>query len=226
MAQQRQQQFCKLPGIAPRECKSLRRPHFASVVKLLSSSASNGEFAGGSPAGCTKFFGALAQQKRRPAQNGKVEGANPSRATNFAHVVQSRDGALKTRTVPVQVRPWAPAACSPIRRDVPLKTERLQVQVLPRGPFWNVNRTSEPGLLLNSACLVGCGASPRHSAIFACSSKRTGGFISRIALDQCRVRERYRTRAPICSALRALSAMPSLGKRISPVQFRVRDPIR
>ena len=34
VAQQRQQQFCKLPGIAPRECKSLRRPHFASVVKL------------------------------------------------------------------------------------------------------------------------------------------------------------------------------------------------
>ncbi len=28
---------------------------FASVVKLLSSSASNGEFAGGSPAGCTKL---------------------------------------------------------------------------------------------------------------------------------------------------------------------------
>ena len=34
VAQQRQQQFCKLPGIAPRECESLRRPHFASVVKL------------------------------------------------------------------------------------------------------------------------------------------------------------------------------------------------
>ena len=29
--------------------------HFASVVKLLSSSASNGEFAGGSPAGCTNY---------------------------------------------------------------------------------------------------------------------------------------------------------------------------
>ena len=56
VAQQRQQQFCKLPGIAPRECESLRRPHFASVVKLLSSSASNGEFAGGSPAGCTKIY--------------------------------------------------------------------------------------------------------------------------------------------------------------------------
>ena len=30
----------------------LLRPFFASVVKLLSSSASNGEFAGESPAGC------------------------------------------------------------------------------------------------------------------------------------------------------------------------------
>ena len=55
----------------------------ASVVKLLSSSASNGEFAGGNPAGCTRFIGALAQQKRLPAQDGKVEGANPSRATNL-----------------------------------------------------------------------------------------------------------------------------------------------
>ena len=26
---------------------------------------------------------------------------------HFAHVVQCRDGALKTRTVPVQIRPWA-----------------------------------------------------------------------------------------------------------------------
>ena len=30
----------------------------------------------------------------------------------------------------------------------------------------------------------------------ACSSKRTGGFISRIALDECRVRERYPARRP------------------------------
>ena len=79
--------------------------------------------------------------------------------------------------------------------------------------------------LLNSACLVASGASPRHSAS-ACSSKRAGGFITRIALDECLVPERYRTRAPIGSALKALSAMPSLGKRISPVQLRVRDPFR
>lgn len=30
-----------------------------------------------------QFHGALAQQKRRPAQDGKGEGANPSRATNL-----------------------------------------------------------------------------------------------------------------------------------------------
>ena len=35
---------------------------------------------------------------------------------HFAHVVQCRDGALKTRTVPVQIRPWAPTACSPRQR--------------------------------------------------------------------------------------------------------------
>ncbi len=32
----------------------------------------------------------------------------PNASTNFAHVVQGRDGALKTRSVPVQARPWAP----------------------------------------------------------------------------------------------------------------------
>jgi hypothetical protein len=45
--------FVNCRAFAPRECESLRRPHFASVVKLQSSSASNGESAGGSPAGCT-----------------------------------------------------------------------------------------------------------------------------------------------------------------------------
>ncbi len=35
---------------------------------------------------------------------------------HFAHVVQCRDGALKTRRVPVQTRPWAPSACSPRQR--------------------------------------------------------------------------------------------------------------
>src|SRR5436189_1931843 len=75
----------EVPALNRRELgANPRRPTIsASVVKLLSSSASNGEFAGESPAGCANFIGALAQQKRRPAQNGKVEGANPSRATNL-----------------------------------------------------------------------------------------------------------------------------------------------
>src|SRR4029450_3588518 len=114
-----------------------------------------------------------------------------------AHVAQRRGSALKTR---VGANPTGgTTACSPMQ-GVPLKTERLQVQVLPRGPFWNVNRTSVPGLGANECaqpflnnetvccaecvlrsvpysplrCLerAGCGASPRHSAIHARVAQR------------------------------------------------------
>src|SRR5216110_3859872 len=49
----------EVPALNRRELgANPRRPTIsASVVKLLSYSASNGEFAGGSPAGCTKFTG-------------------------------------------------------------------------------------------------------------------------------------------------------------------------
>lgn len=85
VAQQRQQQFCKLPGIAPRECESLRRPHFRirgeiTIILRFERRVCRWE-------SCRMrhyFIGALAQQKRRPAQDGKVEGANPSRATSLA----------------------------------------------------------------------------------------------------------------------------------------------
>ena len=78
--------------------------------------------------------------KRRSAQDGEVGGGNPSRGTNQAHVVQGRDGALKTRRVSVQIRPWALVA---VRKDprvaqgrgTKLKPSKVQVQVLPRGPF-------------------------------------------------------------------------------------------
>jgi len=56
--------------------------------------------------------------------------------------------------------------------------------------------------VLTSACLRASGASPRHSASIAdghrpaCSSKRTVRLINGIALDQCRVRERYPARRP------------------------------
>ena len=117
--------------------------------------------------------------------------------------------------------------------------------------FWNVHRSSAPGLGANES--VPCGKWCKPTAFRHCarSSKRAGGLIPRIALDQCRVPERYRTRAPvsvlvaqiierarpnrqvagvnpaedtIIHALKAFSAMHSLGNRISPVQFRVRAP--
>ena len=68
-----------------------------------------------------------------------------------------------------------------------------------RGRFpWNVNRSSAPGLGANECVPSGkwCKSTAfRHSC--ARSSKRAGGLIPRIALDQCRVPERYWTRVPI-----------------------------
>jgi hypothetical protein len=133
---------------------------------------------------------------------------------HFAHVVQCRDGALKTRTVSVRVRPWAPGGRAQAPRvaqcrGVPLKTERLQVQVLPRGPFWNVNRTSELGLGANECVLHMEDVVQVHGIPpSACSSKRTGGFITRIALDKCRVRERYPARRPFFTSERASLERP------------------
>jgi hypothetical protein len=78
------------------------------------------------------------------------------------------------------------------------------VQVLPRGPIWNVNRTSEPGLGANECVPLGRvvqvhGIPPficRQPTLRARSSKRTVRLISGIALDECLDPERYRTRAP------------------------------
>ena len=72
VAQQRQQQFRKLPGALPHESANLSIGSIsASVVKLLSSSASNGEFAGGSPAGCTSLR--RAQRTRRLPRRSSIE---------------------------------------------------------------------------------------------------------------------------------------------------------
>ena len=105
----------------------------------------------------------------------------------FAHVVQRRDGALKTRTVSVRVRPWAPTACRPMKRrsaqdgkvagaSPAARTNwpelesgarwfrsgdklagGLTTSSTPRtpAPFWNVNRTSEPGLGANECVPAG-----------------------------------------------------------------------
>ena len=132
----------------------------------------------------------------------------------FAHVAQSRGSALKTRPVSVPLRPWAPAARVAQRRGTKLKPSRVQVQVPPRAPAFALSSFGSAGhfgmstgqarraSVLTSACLRASGASPRHSANFAdghrpaCSSKRTVRLINGIALDECRVGERYPARRP------------------------------
>ena len=92
---------------------------------------------------------------------------------HFAHVVQRRDGALKTREVSVQIRPWALVAVHKPprvaqRRGVPLKKEKLQVQILPRGPFLECQPDKRVPMHRDANEYVpdqACGASPRHSAI-------------------------------------------------------------
>ena len=108
----------EVPALNRRELgANPRRPTIsASVVKSQSSSASNGEFAGGSPAGCTSFNAALAQLPEALRSERRGWGWNSLTRHHFAHVVQCRDGAFKTRTVSVQIRPWAPSACSPMQR--------------------------------------------------------------------------------------------------------------
>ena len=87
-------------------------------------------------------------------------------------------------------------------RGIPLKPERLQVQVLPRGPFWNAHRTSEPGLFAKQCVPFGkwCKSTAFRQllqTVCARSSKRTVRFINGVALDECLDPERYRTRVPI-----------------------------
>jgi len=140
------------------------------------------------------------------AQNGEVGGGNPSRGTSLRYPA---------------------TAGRPIR---------------------NVNRTSGPGLFAKQ-CAPGNGSVVRVHGIppayatraqvgdiviparlrlaghfRARSSKRAGGFIPRIALDQCLVPERYRTRAPFpslwCSPAKTSRLRWPLGTGQLPGQLR------
>ena len=61
------------------------QPGHASVVKLLSSSASNGEFAGGSPAGCTNLraCGSTRIAEGPDSESGSLGGAIPFMPTSL-----------------------------------------------------------------------------------------------------------------------------------------------
>src|SRR5437763_15503558 len=125
--------------------------------------------------------------QRRSAQDGNVAGANPATRTDLEGFV------LVLVLVVVVV----------LVLDLQDSITRTRTTRIKSG--MSTGQASR-ACLLNSACLRASGASPRHSASLrrevrlgkpcARSSKRTVRLISGIALDQCRVPERYRTRAP------------------------------
>ena len=106
VAQQRQQQFRKLPGTLPHESANLSIGSIsASVVKLLSSSASNGEFAGGSPAGCTNLraCGLTRIAEGPDSESGSLGGASPFMPTisrRLASAGIADPGDLKSPSLP------------------------------------------------------------------------------------------------------------------------------
>ena len=98
----------------------------------------------------------------------------------FAHVVQRRDGALKTRTVSVQVRPWALVAVCKHPRVVQLeeafrsKRKGCRCESCHADQFGMSTGRASRASVLTSACLRASGASPRHSAICSCSPTSRG----------------------------------------------------
>jgi len=87
---------------------------------------------------------------------------------------------------------------------------------------WNVRRTSAPGLFAKQCVPSGkwCKSTAfRHSC--ARSSKRAGGFIPRIALDQCRDPERYRTCAPVRPQSIVSDALPRYGSEPGAIPVEV-----
>ena len=213
-------------------------------MKLRSSSASNGESAGGSPAGCASFNAALAQPPEALRSERRGRGWKSLTRHHFAHAVQ--------------------------RRGTKLKPSNVRVRILPRGPIWNANRTSVPGFGANERVPPGmwCKSTAfRHArvaqrepaALYPASHSISAGIRSVtgrayhfVPIAQSTERSRPKrqaagespagdtmcpcgvvqpTRLPLKQestgakpvrdasfiALKALSAMPSLGKRISPV---------
>ena len=134
------------------------------------------------------------------SESGSLGGASPFMPTisrRLASAGRADPGDLKSPSLP-GASPGSPTGVWLIgnSRPVRLKIEQPWECKSPHADHFGMSTgPASRACLLNSACLVASGASPRHSAS-ARSSKRTGGLIPRIALDQCRDPERYRTRVP------------------------------
>src|SRR5207247_10877836 len=89
-------------------------------------------------------FAALVQRQETLRSERRGWGWKSLTRHHFATGVQRRDGSLKTREVSARIRPWEPPRVAQ-GRGVPLKTERLQVQVLPRGPTFALSSFGSAG---------------------------------------------------------------------------------
>ena len=161
------------------------------------------EIAGANPAGDTISARGLRGIADPPdSDSGSLGRASRCAPTTFAApkalaVMRS----LGTRANSVQLRPWAPPRVAQLAEAPRSRREGCRCDSCHADQSWNVNRASEPGLGANECVPSGTWGRTTafrslQTAISARSSKKTGGPITRVALDQCRVPERYRTRAP------------------------------
>lgn len=164
----------EVPALNRRELgANPRRPTIsASVVKLLSCSASNGEFAGGSPAGCTNLraCGLTRIAEGPDSESGSLGGASPFMPTisrRLASAGTADPGDLKSPSLP-GASPGSPTGVwfAGNSRPVRLKPEQPWECKSPHADQSGMSTGQAcRACLLNSACLRASGASPRHSAI-------------------------------------------------------------
>jgi hypothetical protein len=135
----------------------------------------------------------------------------PTISRRLASAGTADPGDLKSPSLP-GASPGSPTGVWLIgnSRPVRLKIEQPWECKSPHADqFWNVNRTSGPDLFAKQWA-PRTGSVVRVHGIPPCarSSKRAGGLIPRIALDQCRVPERYRTRVPFRTPEREVGQAP------------------
>ena len=207
VAQQRQQQFRKLPGIAPRECESLHRLHFRIRGEIIIILRFERRVCRWESCRMHQFMGMWLNPNSRGSRlriwqpwGCNSLHAHHFTATGFSGIADPGD--LKSPSLP-GASPGSPTGVWLIgdSRPIRLKPEQPWECKSPHADQFGMS-TGQAGrtCLLNSGLPEReCGASPRHSAVHARVAQREPAALYRIALDQCRVPERYRTRVPFRS---------------------------